>query len=441
MSNDYDLTPSMAPYLDAHLMLSLLDSLRDLNIYDKSAITREKIKVLARTNMVELAVDLMDEVAAIDGDKEQRALLEARATSIHKQLDEEPAAVVKVRAFFAETEKISEIKQGQNMTIEFLTNNHNINATDLNAFFQRAKFEFECGQYTQAATMLNQYISVPQAASSIWLAALWGRLACHMLTSRWEETATDIQTIKDIIDSKNIPPVDQIRQRAWLLHWALFVHTNRPDGVDALADLFAERPYATTMENLCPWLLRYYTAAVILSPSRRRTMLKDVLREIQEFSYLYSDPITQFLESLYKEFDFDNAQIKLTECQELLKRDYFLRNFLEKFTHEARVLICEMYCTISKRVDLTMLATKLQLTVEEAEKWMVNMIRGSAVGNGIPLDAKIDSSGKQVLMSVPSKTSAQSVVEKTKDLTHRSSVLSATIETLVREDADYLRVR
>jgi translation initiation factor 3 subunit E len=217
----------------------------------------------------------------------------------------------------------------------------------------------------------------------------------------------------------------------------LFTNTNFPP----TSDLFAERPYATTMENLCPWLLRYYTAAVILSPSRRRTMLKDLLREIQDFSYLYSDPITQFLESLYKEFDFDEAQIKLAECQELLKRDYFLRSFLEKFTHEARVLICEMYCTISRRVDLTMLATKLQLTVEEAEKWMVNMIRGSAVGNGIPLDAKIDSSGKQVLMSVPSKTSQQVVVEKTRDLTHRTGILSAAIEAVIRDDADYLRVR
>jgi translation initiation factor 3 subunit E len=233
--NDYDLTPTMAPYLDAHLMFSLLDSLRELKIYDKTEITREKIKVVSRTNMVELAIELMDEVEALPGDAEKRAALQARAINIHKELDTEPFEVTKVRTFFADSEKIAELKQSQNLTLEYLAANHNITANDLNAYFRRGKFEFECGQYNQAATMLNEYISVPQTSSSVWLAALWGRLACHMLTGRWNETAMDIQTIKDIIDNRNIAPVDQIRQRAWLLHWALFVHTNRPDGVDALA--------------------------------------------------------------------------------------------------------------------------------------------------------------------------------------------------------------
>ena len=48
--------------------------------------------------------------------------------------------------------------------------------------------------------------------------------------------------------------------------------------------------------------------------------------------------------------------------------------------HEARMLICEMYCTINRKVDLTMLAEKLQLSDEEAERWMVNMVRGSSAG-------------------------------------------------------------
>ena len=63
--------------------------------------------------------------------------------------------------------------------------------------------------------------------------------------------------------------------------------------------------------------------------------------------------------------------------------------------HEARVMICEMYCTINRRVDLHMLAEKLQMTEEEAEKWMVEMVRNSAAGSNTA-DAKIDSSAKQV---------------------------------------------
>eukprot|EP00605_Chrysophyceae_sp_TOSAG23-4_P000296 GSChrysophyteH1.ASY1.ANO1.341.1 assembled CDS len=430
----------MAPYLDAHLLLPLLDALRDFDFYTKDEVTREKINVISRTNMTDLAVELIDEVEPADGDAEKKAKLEERGQKILNEFDEESEDVAKVRQFF-NTAPIAELKQGNNMTLEYLAANYSISPEQLQKFYLRSKFEYECGQYSQAEAMLNQYLSVSQPPSGLWLGALWGRLACHMLTSKWEDTFADFQSIKDIIDNKNIPPEDQIRQRAWLLHWALFVHTNRADGVDNLADLFSERPFQTTMENLCPWLLRYYTAAVILSPSRRATMLKDVLREIREFSYLYSDPITQFLESLYKEFDFDGAQTKLAECQALIKQDFFLKNFLDPFTREARVLICEMYCTISKRVDLTMLATKLQLTEEEAEKWMVNMVRSSATVKGSPLDAKIDSSGKQVLMSVNNMSPQQVVQEKTRDLTHRTGVLSATLELVTKEQRAYLDVR
>ena len=45
--------------------------------------------------------------------------------------------------------------------------------------------------------------------------------------------------------------------------------------------------------------------------------------------------------------------------------------------------------------SLHMLAEKLQMTEEEAEKWMVEMVRNSAAGSNTA-DAKIDSSAKQV---------------------------------------------
>ena len=69
--------------------------------------------------------------------------------------------------------------------------------------------------------------------------------------------------------------------------------------------------------------------------------------------------------------------------------------FIDKFMHEARVMICEMYCTINRRVDLHMLAEKLQMSEEESEKWMVEMVRNSSAGS-TTMDAKIDSSAKQV---------------------------------------------
>ena len=43
--------------------------------------------------------------------------------------------------------------------------------------------------------------------------------------------------------------------------------------------------------------------------------MKDLVRVIQQESYTYRDPITEFLECLYVNFDFDGAQKKLVECE------------------------------------------------------------------------------------------------------------------------------
>lgn len=443
MSQKFDIIPSMAPFLDVHMVSPLLDFLREMEVYEPKVITKEKIKSIERTNMTEL---VEDEYEKFPNDKElqaeyaaRKSALEARKNQIFDLIDNEPANVKLVAAFFQDTSLVSELKANSNLTIEYLTANHKISSEILESYYKFSKFKYECGMYTDAEDMLGNYLSVAQPHNSSYLGALWGRLACRILQAKWTDSLADLNAVKEAIEIRNISPIDQLRQRAWLMHWGLFVYLNLRDGVDALADLFSDRVYLQTLENLCPWLLRYYTAAVVLSPTKRRTMLRDVLNEISCMSYQYSDPITLFLESLFDQFDFDEAQIKLKECQELVKNDFFLQIYADKFMHEARMLICEMYCAINRKVDLTMLAEKLQLTDEEAERWMVDMVRGSSAGP--TLDAKIDSSGKQVIIAPPSKSAYKQIVESTRELTVRSGILSSNLEALVKDQAAYLKNR
>jgi translation initiation factor 3 subunit E len=88
-------------------------------------------------------------------------------------------------------------------------------------------------------------------------------------------------------------------------------------------------------------------------------------------------------------------------------------------------------------VDLNMLAEKLQLTEEEAEKWMVDIVRGAT--SGPTASAKIDSSTKQVLMAAPSRAAYKQVTEKTRELTTRSAILAANLDNLVKEQRVYLK--
>jgi translation initiation factor 3 subunit E len=414
-------------------------------LYDPKVVTREKIKALEQTNMIDMIDDeykrYPDDASFQATYQVQQPILDVRRNEVFDKIDNAPEQVQSVIAFFDNNLLIEELKATPaNFTLEHISAHQGITADLLEKYYRFAKFRYECGMYSDAETMLGNYLSVVQTQNSSVIGALWGRLACRILQAHWNSALSDLVAVKETVEVRNVAPIDQLRQRAWLLHWALFVYINQDDGINALVDFITEKAYLQTMENLCPWLLRYYTAFVILSPNRRKTMLRDLLNEIQSMNYQYSDPITEFLSSLYNQFDFDEAQQKLKECQELVKADFFLQIYADQFVHEARVMICEMYCAINRRVDLQMLAEKLQLTEEEAERWMVDMVRGSTSGS-TTLDAKIDSSAKQVIMATPSRTAHQLVVDRTRDLTVRSVVLSTNLVQLASEQAVFIKNR
>jgi len=237
--------------------------------------------------------------------------------------------------------------------------------------------------------------------------ALWGKLASEILMRKWEEANKDLQHLKEQIDSKNFTsPLKQLQQRTWLIHWSLFVFFNNPNGRNGIIDLFFHNErYLNAIQTTCPHILRYLTTAVITS-KRKRNVLKDLVKVIQQEAYTYRDPITEFLEALYVNFDFDNAQAKLQDCEKVLKSDFFLVSCREEFMENARVFIFETYCRIHQCIDITKLAQKLNMEKEAAERWIVDLIRNAK------LDAKIDSKANTVIMGTQFPSVYQKVIEK-----------------------------
>ena len=95
------------------------------------------------------------------------------------------------------------------------------------------------------------------------------------------------------------------------MHWYITALT---DYILLFHSFFHTCRYLNAIQTTCPHILRYLTTAVITN-KRRRTVLKDLVKVIQQESYTYKDPITEFLECLYVNFDFDGAQQKLRECE------------------------------------------------------------------------------------------------------------------------------
>ena len=60
-------------------------------------------------------------------------------------------------------------------------------------------------------------------------------------------------------------------------------------------------------------------------------MLKELIKVIQQEQHSYKDPITEFLECLYVNYDFDGAQQKLMECEQVTSEAGFLKSLRPEF--------------------------------------------------------------------------------------------------------------
>jgi len=211
----------------------------------------------------------------------------------------------------------------------------------------------------------------------------------------------------------------------------LFPFFNYEPARETLTELYFSPPYISSIQTTCPWILRYLAAAVITNRTRGRNatpashnyqkQLKDLVRIVKQEIYEYQDPVTEFVKALYVDFDFEEAQRKLIEAEEVLRVDFFLSSSADAFVESARHLISESYCKIHQRIDIKDLSTRLGLSNSEGEKWIVNLIRDTKV------DAKIDYKAGTVVMNHPPSSVYQQVIERTKGAFFRTQVLSSAV--------------
>lgn len=225
-----------------------------------------------------------------------------------------------------------------------------------------------------------------------------------------------------LLNNYNYSNIEALQQRTWLIHWSVFIFVNHAKGRDAIIEMFLYKPlYLNAIQTMCPHILRYLAAAVVINPGRRNA-LKDLIKVIQQESYTYRDPITEFLEHLLVNFDFEGARLKLHECQTVINNDFFITIWMNEFIENARLMIFETFCRIHQCITISMLAEKLNMEPAEAECWIVNLIRNAR------LDAKIDSKLGHVVMGTQPLSPYQQLVEKIDSLSVRSETLTNLVE-------------
>ncbi|KAI5283773.1 eukaryotic translation initiation factor 3 subunit E [Ascosphaera aggregata] len=428
ITREYDILPKLIPYLDRHLVFPLLEFASgqdDGNEAREVELTRAKYELLKQTNMTDYVANLWQAINNAD-------------TMPQEFIDKREAVVEKLQQYSESTSKLTDLLENEEVVgnlrsdkvanLKFLEEQHGVTIDMVNALYDYGKFQYSCGSYGNAAEMLYRFRVLSTDNDKV-ASASWGKLASEILTTNWEGAMEEVTKVKESIDTRLFNnPFAQLTNRTWLIHWCLFPFFNHDPARDVLTDLFFSPAYINTIQTSCPWILRYLTAAVITNRSRAnknttlyQKQLKDLIRVIRQEGYEYSDPLTGFVKALYIDFDFEEAQRKLHEADEVLRSDFFLVAAADSFVDSARHLISESYCKIHQRIDIKGLSARLGLNQDEGEKWIVNLIRDTRV------DAKIDYKEGTVLMNHPPQSVYQQVIEKTKGGFFRTSVLSSAV--------------
>merc|ERR1719510_204376 len=355
-----------------------------------------------------------------------KSLYEKRTTVVatFKRLQDENQLILKT---FQEPKVSHEIQNSRDAKAlqQYLASHHNFKTEWVDTCYNYAKCLYEIGTYEDASEYLYFHRILCSPSDPNYLNGLWGKLASDILMQKWDQALEDLKRLQQFIDESTFgSSLQTLQQRTWLIHWSLFVFFNHAKGRDLIIELFLyQKQYLNAIQTTCPWILRYLSTAVIINKNSRRNVMKDLVKVIQEESYTYRDPITSFIEDLYVNFDFKGAQQKLRECETVLFNDFFLVACLDDFIENSRLMIFETFCRIHQCISISMLAEKLNMGPEEAERWIVNLIRNAK------LDAKIDSQLGHVVMGTQTTSPYEQLIERTKALSFRSSMMQKSVET------------
>lgn len=425
---EYSLLDKFASQLSRHLFFHLLDfeagKAADAGDEQKEReVLEAKIKLLEDTNMSDYVASMYSQLHGTDAPEKYAKQRQV----VLQQMEKLEQDTARLSELLITDEVVNNLRSDKVANLAFLEKEHGVTVDMVNALYDFGQFQFRCGAYQSAADLLYKFRVLSTDNDKV-TNATWGKLASDILTANWDSAVEEIVKVKESIDTKLFNnPRAQLDQRTMLIHWALFPLFNHEAARDPVLELFLSANYINTIQINCPWILRYLSVAIVTGRGRSRNssvhqkQIKDLVRYIRQEEYEYKDPITEFVSSLYISFQFDEAPTALAKAEQLCRNDLFLAESTDIFVDAARHLICESYCKICCKFYIRDLSEKLGLNPDDGEKWIVNLIRDTR------LDAKIDAQQGIVTINHPPSNVHQQVVEKTKGVFFRTTVMSSAV--------------
>merc|ERR1712110_593386 len=114
------------------------------------------------------------------------------------------------------------------------------------------------------------------------------------------------------------------------------------------------------------------------------------------------------------------------QSEQVLKSDYFLHEYADDYTEHGRILMFEMFCKIHQKIKIDTIAEKLSMTQEDAELWIVELIKNAR------LNAKIDSENGTIIMGNEPQVPYQQIIMRTHNLAMTTGILINSVNNKMK---------
>ena len=373
----YDITSSMAPYLDPHFLFPIWRWLREKKIYPESQVRAAEFD-LATDPRLSLMCDFAaethtalqaalraegrnEEADAISAPEVDRAALQAQFAA---KMDAGKGAW----AVLGDAEQVAALQAEKKFNVEGLAEK-GVTAEEVESMFDLARFYHRCGLYKQA---LETVVLYRKLSSDVWaqkyVGTTWAQLAeciCMLLNPDTPSTKRPLSSVggnepsdyalrvlRDTIEKRTtVDGVKEVEQRRWMLHWALFVIFSRPDPCDELFDLFfsmrearseqrtRKNDYLAIAQSVSPWLLRYVSYSAVMNYKNIGKRLKQFVSVLDAEKDEYSGPMTQLFTSLFVDCDMAAALEAVRQSADVIRADFFLGNMVSSVSGSVGTVI------------------------------------------------------------------------------------------------------
>ncbi len=135
-----------------------------------------------------------------------------------------------------------------------------------------------------------------------------------------------------------------------------------------------------------------------------------------------SNTLTQFVQALYNDFDFDKALVLAKQVGGECKKDVFLSKFANELQRSAQFLVFDIQGRLNSHVDLKYVAEHTGQTVPESAAFLEGLAKESG------LACVIDDAKKTLKIMVVRQDIKGKITEKTVELARRTKEVHEHME-------------